>query len=337
MDIRDDLCALIGGTPLVRLRGASQRTGCTILGKCEFMNPGQSVKDRAALFIVRDAEQSGLLKPGGVIVEGTAGNTGIGLCVVGLACGYRSVIVMPENQSQEKMDALRLLGADLRLAKAVPYKDPGNYQHVSRRIAEELAASEPNGAIWANQFDNLANRRAHQETTGPEIWAQTDGKVDAFVSAIGTGGTISGVGLALKARNPKVRIVLADPTGSGMYDWVVNGTPKAEGTSITEGIGQGRVTRNCDGAPIDLAFRVTDAEALEVLFDLASEEGLVLGGSTGINVAGAIKAARELGPGHTIVTLLCDLGARYMSKVYNPAFLRERGLPVPRWLEGGTP
>ncbi|MEX2647723.1 MAG: cysteine synthase A [Alphaproteobacteria bacterium] len=332
MDVRDDLCALIGETPLVRLRGLSERTGCAILGKCEFMNPGQSVKDRAALFIVRDAEESGRLRPGGVIVEGTAGNTGIGLCVVGLARGYRCVIVMPENQSQEKKDALRLLGADLRLAKAVPYKDPGNYQHVSRRLAEELAASEPNGAIWANQFDNVANRRAHYETTGPEIWRQTDGTVDAFVSAIGTGGTISGVGLALKERSQKVRIVLADPTGSGMYDWVVNGTPKSEGSSITEGIGQGRVTKNCEGAPIDEALRVTDAEALEVLFDLARNEGLVLGGSTGINVAGALKVAQRMGPGHTIVTLLADHGARYMSKVYNPVFLREKGLPVPSWL-----
>ncbi len=332
MDVRGDLCALIGETPLVRLRGPSERTGCTILGKCEFMNPGQSVKDRAALYIVRDAEEKGTLRPGGVIVEGTAGNTGIGLCVVGLARGYRCVIVMPENQSQEKKDALRLLGADLRLAKAVPYKDAGNYQHVSRRLAEELAASEPNGAIWANQFDNVANRRAHYETTGPEIWRQTDGTVDAFVSAIGTGGTISGVGLALKERSPKIRIVLADPTGSGMYDWVVNGTPKSEGSSITEGIGQGRVTKNCEGAPIDEALRVTDAEALDVLFDLARNEGLVLGGSTGINVAGALKVAQRMGPGHTIVTLLADYGARYMSKMYNPVFLREKGLPVPSWL-----
>jgi cysteine synthase A len=317
----------------VRLRGPSERTGCAILGKCEFMNPGQSVKDRAALFIVRYAERRGTLRPGGVIVEGTAGNTGIGLCVVGAALGYRCVIVMPESQSQEKKDALRLLGADLRLAKAVPYKDPGNYQHVSRRLAEELAATEPHGAIWANQFDNLANRQAHLETTGPEIWRQTDGRIDAFVSAIGTGGTISGVGLALKERNPKVRIVLADPLGSAMYAWVKTGELRSEGTSITEGIGQGRVTKNCEGAPIDDALQVTDAEALEVLFDLAQREGLVLGGSTGINVAGAIRVAEAMGPGHTIVTLLCDYGARYQSKIYNPDFLRERDLPVPAWLD----
>jgi cysteine synthase A len=333
MDQRADLTELIGNTPLVRLRGPSERTGCAILGKCEFMNPGQSVKDRAALFIVRDAERRGTLRPGGVIVEGTAGNTGIGLCVVGAALGYRCVIVMPESQSQEKKDALRLLGADLRLAKAVPYKDPGNYQHVSRRLAEELAATEPQGAIWANQFDNLANRQAHLETTGPEIWRQTGGRVDAFVSAIGTGGTISGVGLALKERNPKVRIVLADPLGSAMYAWVKTGELRSEGTSITEGIGQGRVTKNCEGAPIDDALQVTDAEALEVLFDLAQREGLVLGGSTGINVAGAIRVAEAMGPGHTIVTLLCDYGARYQSKIYNPDFLRERDLPVPAWLD----
>ncbi len=332
MDIRNDLIDLIGNTPLVRLRGPSAATGCTILGKCEFMNPGQSVKDRAALFIVRDAERRGVLKPGGVIVEGTAGNTGIGLCVVGAALGYRCVIVMPESQSQEKRDALRLVGADLRLARAVPYKDPDNYQHVSRRLAEELAGSEPNGAIWANQFDNVANRQAHMEGTGPEIWRQTDGRVDAFVSAIGTGGTIAGVGIALKERNAKVRIVLSDPSGSAMYSWVKTGELKSEGTSITEGIGQGRVTRNCEGAPIDDAVQVTDAEAVAVLFDLARDEGLVLGGSTGINVAGAMKVARQMGPGHTIVTLLCDYGSRYQSKIYNPAFLRERGLPVPTWL-----
>jgi cysteine synthase A len=332
MDIRGDLCALIGETPLVRLRGPSERTGCAILGKCEFMNPGQSVKDRAALYIVRDAEDRGTLRPGGVIVEGTAGNTGIGLCVVGQARGYRCVIVMPENQSQEKKDTLRLLGADLRLAKAVPYKDPENYQHVSRRLAEELAAKEPHGAIWANQFDNVANRRAHYETTGPEIWRQTGGAIDAFVSAIGTGGTISGVAFALKERKKDIEIVLADPTGSAMYDWVMHGTPKSEGSSITEGIGQGRVTKNCEGAPIDTAERVTDAEALEVLYDLARDEGLTLGGSTGINVAGAIKVAERFGPGHTIVTVLCDHGARYLSKLYNPAFLREKGLPVPPWL-----
>jgi len=332
MDIRPDLCALIGNTPLVRLRRASERTGCTILGKCEFMNPGQSVKDRAALSIVRDAEKRGVLRPGGVIVEGTAGNTGIGLCVVGASLGYRCVIVMPETQSQEKKDTLRLLGADLRLVPAVPYANPDNYIRYSGRLADELAVREPNGAVWANQFDNTANRQAHIDTTGPEIWRQTDGKVDAFVSAIGTGGTISGVGIALKERNAKVQIVLADPHGSGMYEWVRNGTPKAEGSSITEGIGQGRVTKNCEGAPIDTAVRVSDAEALEVLFDLAQHEGLVLGGSTGINVAGAIKVAEMLGRGHTIVTLLCDFGNRYQSKVYNPEFLRGKGLPTPPWL-----
>jgi cysteine synthase A len=332
MDTRPDLSALIGNTPLVRLRRASERTGCTILGKCEFMNPGQSVKDRAALSIVRDAEKRGVLKPGGVIVEGTAGNTGIGLCVVGASLGYRCVIVMPETQSQEKKDTLRLLGADLRLVPAVPYANPDNYIRYSGRLAEELAAKEPAGAVWANQFDNTANRQAHIDTTGPEIWRQTDGKVDAFVSAIGTGGTISGVGIALKERNPKVQVVLADPHGSGMYEWVKNGTPKAEGSSITEGIGQGRVTRNCEGAPIDTAVRVSDAEALEVLFDLAQHEGLVLGGSTGINVAGAIKVAEMLGRGHTVVTLLCDFGNRYQSKVYNPEFLRGKGLPTPPWM-----
>ena len=324
---------LIGNTPLVRLRKASALTGCEILGKCEFLNPGGSVKDRAALFIVRDAETRGLLQPGGVIVEGTAGNTGIGLALVADALGYRTVIVMPETQSQEKRDMLRLCRAELRLVPAVPYKNPGNYVRVSERLAAELAQSEPHGAIWANQFDNLANRRAHYETTGPEIWQQTGGAVDAFVASVGTGGTLGGVGLALKERKPSVRIVLADPLGSALYHYYKHGELKAEGDSITEGIGQGRITKNLDGAPIDDALQVTDHEALPIIFDLLSEEGLVVGGSTGINVAGAIRVARQLGPGHTVVTVLCDYGTRYQSKLFNPEFLRAKGLPVPGWLE----
>jgi len=324
---------LIGNTPLVRLRKASALTGCEILGKCEFLNPGGSVKDRAALFIVRDAEARGQLQPGGVIVEGTAGNTGIGLALVADALGYRTVIVMPETQSQEKRDMLRLCRAELRLVPAVPYKNPGNYVRVSERLAAELAQSEPHGAIWANQFDNLANRRAHYETTGPEIWQQTGGAVDAFVASVGTGGTLGGVGLALKERKPSVRIVLADPLGSALYHYYKHGELKAEGDSITEGIGQGRITKNLDGAPIDDALQVTDHEALPIIFDLLSEEGLVVGGSTGINVAGAIRVARQLGPGHTVVTVLCDYGTRYQSKLFNPEFLRAKGLPVPGWLE----
>ncbi len=335
MDVRDGFRGLVGNTPLVRLRRASEETGCEILGKAEFLNPGQSVKDRAALYIVLDAEERGTLKPGGTIVEGTAGNTGIGLALVGGARGYRTVIVMPETQSQEKKDTLRLCGADLRLVPAVPYKNPENYIHVSERLAKELDASEPNGALWANQWDNLANRRAHLEGTGPEIWRQTDGKVDTFVSTIGTGGTISGVGMALKERNADVRIVLADPHGAAMYNWFAHGELKADGDSITEGIGQGRVTSNVDGAPVDDQVRIGDAEALEVIFDIAEHEGLVLGGSTGINVAGAIRVARDLGPGHVVVTMLCDYGNRYQSKLFNPAFLREKGLPVPRWLDDG--
>ena len=333
MQIRDGFLETIGNTPLIRLRRASEMTGCTILGKAEFLNPGGSVKDRAALAIIRDAEQRGQLQPGGVIVEGTAGNTGIGLALVGNALGYRSVIVMPETQSQEKKDMLRLCGADLRLVAAVPYANPMNYVRYSERLAQEIAQQEPKGAIWANQFDNLANRRGHYETTGPEIWTQTDGRVDAFVSAVGTGGTLAGVALALKERNPKIRIYLADPMGSAIYSHYARGELKAEGNSITEGIGQGRVTRNLEGAPIDGWCQVTDAEMLPVLFDLVREEGLVLGGSTGINICGAIKAARELGPGRTIVTVLADYGTRYQSKLFNPAFLRERKLPVPPWLE----
>jgi cysteine synthase A len=333
MTIRDGFIETVGNTPLIRLRRASEMTGCTILGKAEFLNPGGSVKDRAALYIVKDAEERGLLKKGGVIVEGTAGNTGIGLALVANARGYRTVIVMPETQSQEKKDMLRLCGADLRLVAAVPYANPMNYVRYSARLAEELARSEPNGAIWANQFDNLANRRAHYETTGPEIWRDTDGKVDAFVASVGTGGTLSGVAIALKERNPKVRIYLADPLGSAIYSHYARGELKAEGNSITEGIGNGRITKNLDGAPVDGWFQVTDEEMLPVLFDLVLEEGLVLGGSTGINIVGAIRAARELGPGHTIVTVLCDYGTRYQSKLFNPAFLRERNLPVPQWLD----
>ena len=332
MQVRNGFLETIGNTPLIRLRRASEMTGCAILGKAEFLNPGGSVKDRAALAIVRDAEARGLLRPGGVIVEGTAGNTGIGLALVGNALGYRSVIVMPETQSQEKKDMLRLCGADLRLVAAVPYSNPMNYVRYSEQLAQEIAAHEPNGAIWANQFDNTANRRGHYETTGPEIWQQTDGTVDAFVSAVGTGGTLAGVAMALKERNPRVRIYLADPMGSAIYSWYAKGELKSEGNSITEGIGQGRITRNLEGAPIDGWFQVTDEEMLPVLFDLVTEEGLILGGSTGINILGAIKAAKELGPGHTIVTILADYGTRYQSKLFNPAFLRERKLPLPKWL-----
>src|SRR5579883_3280233 len=326
MQIRNGFTDTIGNTPLIRLRRVSEMTGCTILGKAEFLNPGGSVKDRAALYIVRDAEERGTLRPGGVIVEGTAGNTGIGLALVGNALGYRTVIVMPETQSQEKKDMLRLCGADLRLVAAVPYANPMNYVRYSERLAQEIAAQEPNGAIWAN-------RRAHYETTGPEIWAQTDGKVDAFVSAVGTGGTLAGVALALKERNPAVKIYLADPLGSAIYNYYARGELKAEGNSITEGIGQGRITKNLEGAPLDGWFQVTDEEMLPILFDLAQHEGLILGGSTGINIGGAIKVAKELGPGHTIVTVLCDYGSRYQSKLFNPAFLRERKLPVPAWLD----
>ncbi len=333
MDIRDGFAESIGRTPLIRLRHASEATGCEILGKAEFANPGGSVKDRAALFIVRDAEERGTLRPGGVIVEGTAGNTGIGLALVGNALGYRSVIVIPETQSQEKKDMLRLCGADLREVPAVPYKDPGNYVKVSGRLAEELAKTEANGAIWANQFDNLANRRAHYETTGPEIWEQTEGRIDAFVSAVGTGGTLAGVGAFLKERNKDVVTALADPMGSALYNYYAHGELKAEGTSITEGIGQGRITANLEGAAVDEAFRITDAEMLTVAFDLLKDEGLCLGGSSGINVAGAIRLARTLGPGHLIVTILADLGTRYQSKMFNPSFLRQKDLPAPDWLE----
>jgi cysteine synthase A len=323
---QEGLAAAIGATPLIRLRRASEATGCTILGKAEFMNPGGSVKDRAGLYIITDAEQRGTLKPGGTIVEGTAGNTGIGLTLVGNARGYRCVIVMPETQSKEKIDFLRMIGADLRLVPAKPYRDPGNYVHVSRRMAEET------GAVWANQFDNLANREGHRTQTGPEIWEQTEGKIDAFTCACGTGGTLAGVGMALKARNPQVRIVLADPEGSGLYGWVKHNDLSIQGSSITEGIGNSRVTANLDGAPIDDAERIPDAEALQHIFELLIHEGLSVGTSSGINIAAAVRIAKQLGPGHTVVTILADGGSRYQSKLFNPEFLHSKNLPVPEWL-----
>ena len=324
---------VIGNTPLIRLRRVSELTGCEILGKAEFMNPGQSVKDRAALFIIRDAEKKGLLKPGGVIVEGTAGNTGIGLTVVGKALGYRTVIVIPDTQSQEKKDALRLLGAELLEVPAVPYRNPNNYVKVSGRLAEKLAQSEASGAIWANQFDNVANRDGHVETTAEEIWRQTDGKVDGFVSAVGTGGTLAGVSAGLKAKSNAVKIAIADPMGAALHSYYTTGELKSEGSSITEGIGQGRITANLEGFTPDFSFQVPDEEALPIVYDLIQEEGLCLGGSSGINIAGAVRLARELGPGHTIVTILCDYGTRYQSKMFNPGFLRGKGLPVPEWME----
>ncbi len=323
----------IGNTPLIKLRAASEVTGCTILGKAEFMNPGGSVKDRAALAIIKDAISKGHLKPGGAVVEGTAGNTGIGMALVANAMGFKTVIVIPETQSEEKKDMLRLQGAELIQVPAVPYRDPNNYVKVSGRLAEKLAQQEANGAIWANQFDNVANRQGHIETTGPEIWDQTDGKVDGFTCAVGTGGTLAGVGMALKQRNANIKIAISDPMGAALYEYYKNGELKSSGTSITEGIGQGRITANLEDAPIDLAYQVSDEEALPILFDLAEHEGLLLGGSSAINVAGAIRLARELGPGHTIVTILCDGGARYASKLYNPEFLRTKGLPVPGWME----
>ncbi|EHK56560.1 cysteine synthase A [Allomesorhizobium alhagi] len=323
----------IGNTPLIRLKRASEETGCEILGKAEFMNPGQSVKDRAGLFIIRDAEEKGLLRPGGVIVEGTAGNTGIGLTVVAKALGYRTVIVIPDTQSQEKKDALRVLGAELIEVPAVPYKNPNNYVKVSGRLAEQLARTEPNGAIWANQFDNIANRDGHTRTTAREIWEQTGGKVDGFVSAVGTGGTLAGVAIGLKDRKSGVKIALADPLGAALYSFYTEGVLKAEGSSITEGIGQGRITANLESFSPDFSFQVPDEEALPIVFDLVQEEGLCLGGSTGINIAGAIRLARELGPGHTIVTILADYGTRYQSKLFNPEFLRTKNLPVPEWMD----
>jgi len=333
MQICDGIIPAIGNTPLIKLKRASEETGCEILGKAEFMNPGQSVKDRAALFIIEDAVRKGELRPGGVIVEGTAGNTGIGLALVGNALGFRSVIVIPETQSQEKKDTLRLCGAELVEVPAVPYANPNNYVRLSGRLAAELAKTEPNGAIWANQFDNVANRDGHIATTGPEIWRQTDGKVDGFTCAVGTGGTLAGVAIALKERNAKVRIALADPKGAALYSYYTKGVLKAEGSSITEGIGQSRITKNLEGAPIDVAYQIPDEEAVPIIFDLLEHEGLCLGGSSGINVGGAIRLAKELGPGHTIVTVLADYGTRYVSKLFDPKFLRSKDLPVPAWLE----
>ena len=334
MFIAANVAEAVGRTPLIRLRRASEETGATILGKAEFMNPGQSVKDRAALGIIRAAEMSGALRPGGTIVEGTAGNTGIGLTVIGRALGYKTVIVIPETQSQEKKDALRLLGAELVEVPAVPYRNPNNYVKYSARLAEKLAASEPGGAIWANQFDNTANRMAHMETTAPEIWVQTDGKVDGFCCAVGSGGTLGGVSLGLKAMNRDVQIALADPPGAALYSYYTTGELKSEGSSITEGIGQGRITANLEGVPVDHAYQISDREAVETVFDVLEHEGLCLGASSGVNIAGAKRLARDLGPGSTVVTILCDYGSRYQSKLYNPDFLRSKELPVPAWLEG---
>lgn len=324
---------VIGNTPLIRLKKASEITGCEILGKAEFMNPGQSVKDRAGLFIIRDAEKRGLLRPGGVIVEGTAGNTGIGLTLVAKALGYRTVIVIPDTQAQEKKDALHLMGAELIEVPAVPYKNPNNYVKLSGRLAEQLAKTEPNGAIWANQFDNIANRDGHAETTAQEIWAQTNGKVDGFVCAVGTGGTLAGTADGLKAHNSNIKIGLADPDGAALYSFYTSGELKMTGSSITEGIGQGRITANLGGFTPDFSYQISDTEALPIVFDLVENEGLCLGGSSGVNIAGAIRLARDLGPGHTIVTILCDSGTRYQSKLFNPEFLKVKGLPVPEWLE----
>ena len=332
MDIRNGFIDSIGNTPLIRLNTVSEATGCEILGKAEFMNPGGSVKDRAALAIVKDAEAKGLLKPGGVIVEGTAGNTGIGLALVANARGYKTVIVIPETQTQEKKDMLRLCGADLREVPAVPYRDPNNYVKYSGRLADEIAAENPAGAIWANQFDNVANRQGHYETTGPEIWRQTDGKVDGFICAVGSGGTLAGIAQYLREQKPGIKIGIADPPGAALYEYYKNGELKSEGGSITEGIGQGRITANLEGLAVDMPYQIPDSESLQVAFDLLSEEGLALGSSSGVNVAGAIRMAKDLGPGHTIVTILCDGAAKYQSKMFNRAFLEEKGLPVPSWL-----
>jgi len=331
--IKNGIVDAIGNTPLIRLKKASEESGCEILGKAEFMNPGQSVKDRAALFIIQDAVKRGALKPGGTIVEGTAGNTGIGLALVGNALGFRTVIVIPETQTQEKKDMLRLAGAELIEVPAVPYKDPNNYVKYSGRLAEELAEKEPNGAIWANQFDNVANREGHIQTTAPEIWEQTGGKVDGFICAVGTGGTLAGVAMGLREKKKDIVIGIADPMGAALYNYYAHGELKAEGTSITEGIGQGRITANLEGLSVDEPFQIPDEEALPVAFDLLEHEGLCLGSSSGVNVAGAIRLAKKMGPGHTIVTILCDYGTRYQSKMFNPAFLKEKGLPVPQWLD----
>ena len=333
MQYASDLTNAVGNTPLIKLRRVSEETGCTILGKAEFLNPGQSVKDRAALFIIRDAIERGTLKPGGTIVEGTAGNTGIGLALVGASMGFKTVIVIPETQSQEKKDMLRLAGAELVQVPAAPYKNPNNYVRYSERLANELAKTEPNGAIWANQFDNVANRRAHIETTGPEIWSQTDGKVDGFVAAVGSGGTLAGCAEYLQPKG--VKIGLADPMGAALHSFYTTGTLASEGSSISEGIGQGRITANLEGFTPDHSYQVSDEEALPIVFELLANEGLCLGGSSGINIVGAVKLARDLGPGHTIVTILCDYGTRYQSKLYNPDFLKSKGLPVPDWLERG--
>jgi cysteine synthase A len=334
---RSSVAAAVGRTPLIKLRRASEETGCTILGKAEFMNPGASVKDRAALGIITDAMANGRLQPGGTVVEGTAGNTGIGLTVVGNALGLRTVIVIPDTQSQEKKDTLRLLGAEVVEVPAVPYRDPNNYVKYSARLAEALAVSEPRGVLWANQFDNLANSDIHAATTAEEIWADTQGKVDGFVSAVGSGGTLGGVSRGLKGKREDIAIALADPPGSALYSYFTTGEFKAEGSSITEGIGQGRITKNLEGAAIDMAFQIPDAEALHIVFALTSEEGLCVGASSGVNVAGAIRLANELGPGHTIVTILCDSGTRYQSRLFNPAFLRAKSLPVPAWLSRAAP
>src|SRR6202046_1544392 len=333
MHVRNGIIEAIGNTPLIKLERVSAATGCTILGKAEFMNPGQSVKDRAALFIIEDAVKKGELRPGGVFVEGTAANTGIGLALVANAMGFRSVIVIPETQSQEKKDTLRLCGAELIELPGVPYSNPNNYVKVSGRLAAQLAKTEKNGAIWANQFDNVANRQGHVETTGPEIWRQTHGEVDGFVCAVGTGGTLAGVAIALQSFKSATRIALADPMGAALYSYYTTGELKSQGSSITEGIGQGRITKNLEGAPIDLAYQIHDEEAVKIIFDLLEHEGLCLGGSSGINVAGAVRLAKELGPGRTIVTILADYGTRYQSKLFNPQFLREKNLPVPAWLE----
>jgi cysteine synthase A len=333
MTIRKDFADAVGNTPLIRLNHASAATGCEILGKAEFLNPGGSVKDRAGLYIVLDAEKRGLLKPGGTIVEGTAGNTGIGIAHVANARGYRAVIVMPDTQSQEKKDTLRQIGAELRLVPAVPYANPNQYIKVSGRLAEAINQADPRGAIWANQFDNTANREAHYRTTGPEIWAQTEGKIDGFICAVGTGGTLAGTAMYLRERKPGIVIGLADPMGAALYSYYTTGALKSEGSSITEGIGQGRITANLEGLKVDAPFQIPDGEAIPLVFDLLIKEGLYLGGSTGINVAGAIRLAKQLGPGHTIVTILADGGGRYASKLFNPQFLRSKNLPVPPWLE----
>ena len=331
-NIKNNFVDTVGNTPLIKLKKASEITGCEIYGKAEFLNPGSSIKDRAAKGIVLDAIEKKQLLPGGIIVEGTAGNTGIGLGLVGNSLGYKTLIVMPETQSQEKKDALRLIGCELKLVPALPYSNPGNYIRQSQQIAEDLSKTHENGVLWANQFDNVANQMSHYNSTGPEIWEQTDGKVDAFTCAVGTGGTLSGTGLFLKEKIKKIKIALSDPFGSGLYNYYQNGEMKAEGNSITEGIGQGRVTKNLENCPLDLSFRISDNDALTIIFDLLKDEGLFLGGSSGINVAGAMKLAKELGPGHTIVTILCDSGQRYQSKIWNPEFLKSKDLVVPNWL-----